>query len=248
MLGVTMEGRERVRQQLADRGADRPPLIAFATAFAARLEQVEPLQMWDDAGILTRTLMGLDALFGLDAIVVNVPVAALAPDRLGTVADGLGRLRALLDDQAALVLALPGPLTLAAAAGRDRALDTLESLGAEILDALKLLGPEHADCLAVVELVPVTADDPQPLDDALAPVWNTARYYGAASLLVAAEGPAELGDTGADALVVWSGASPHELAARGVRHVGAPISPPLPSGRGARAAAASSGRFLHDLR
>ena len=230
MLGVTMEGRERVRQQLADRGADRPPLIAFATAFAARLEQVEPLQMWDDAGILTRTLMGLDALFGLDAIVVNVPVAALAPDRLGTVADGLGRLRALLDDQAALVLALPGPLTLAAAAGRDRALDTLESLGAEILDALKLLGPEHADCLAVVELVPVTADDPQPLDDALAPVWNTARYYGAASLLVAAEGPAELGDTGADALVVWSGASPHELAARGVRHVGAPISPPFQAG------------------
>ena len=71
MLGVTMEGRERVRQQLADRGADRPPLIAFATAFAARLEQVEPLQMWDDAGILTRTLMGLDALFGLDAIVVE---------------------------------------------------------------------------------------------------------------------------------------------------------------------------------
>ena len=77
MLGVTMEGRERVRQQLAGRGADRPPLIAFATAFAARLEQVEPLQMWDDAGILTRTLMGLDALFGLDAVVVNVPVAAL---------------------------------------------------------------------------------------------------------------------------------------------------------------------------
>ena len=124
------------------------------------------------------------------------------------------------------MLALPGPLTLAAAAGRDRALDTLESLGAEILDALKLLGPEHADCLAVVELVPVTADDPQPLEDALAPVWNTARYYAAASLLVAAEGPAELGDTGADAVAVWTGASPHELAARGVRHVGAPMSPP----------------------
>ena len=71
MLGVTMEGRERVRKHLAGRGADRPPLIAFATDFAARLEQVEPLQLWDDAGILTRTLMGLDALFGLDAIVVE---------------------------------------------------------------------------------------------------------------------------------------------------------------------------------
>ncbi len=218
-----MEGRERVRLCLAGRDADRPPLIAFATDFAARLEQVEPLQMWQDAGVLTRTLVGLQALFGLDAIVVDVPVAALVEDRLERVADGLARLRTLLAQRAALVLALPGPLTRAAAAGRDRAPETLEDLGAEITHAAKLLGAEHADCLAAVELAPVRADDVQPLEDALAPLWNIARYYSAASLLVAAEGPVELGDTGADALVVWAGASPRDLAARGARHVGAPI-------------------------
>lgn len=220
-----MEGRERVRRHLAGRGADRAPLVAFVTEFAAHLEQLEPHEMWQDAGLLTRTLMGLEALFGLDAIVVDVPVAALARGHLPPVADGLARLRTLLADRAALVLALPGPLTCAAAAGRDRSPETLEDLGAEILGAFKMLGPEHADCLATVERAPITIDDVQPLDDALGPIWNTARYYTAASMLVAAEGPTELGDTAADALAVWAGASPHVLAARGARHVGVPIDP-----------------------
>jgi hypothetical protein len=221
-----MEGRERVRRCLGARDTDRPPLIAFATDLAARLEQVDPSALWQDAGVLTRTLMGLEGLFGLDAIVVDVPVAALADGRLATVADGLARLRTLLDERAALVLALPGPFTCAAAAGRDRAPETIEDLGAEILDAAKVLGPEHADCLAVVERAPVTGDDAQRLDDALAPLWNAARYYAAPSLLVVAEGTAELADSGADALVVWAGASPYELVARGARRVGAPIEPP----------------------
>lgn len=218
-----MEGRERVRQHLAGRAADRAPLIAFATEFAAHLEQVDQRGMWEDPGVLTRTLMALEALFGLDAIVVDVPVAALARDRLPPVADSLARLRTLLADRAALVLALPGPMTCAAVAGRDPSPETLEDLGAEILGAFKALGPEHADCLAAVELVPVAIDDAQPLDDALAPIWNTARYYTAASMLVAADGPIELGGTAADALAAWAGASPHELAARGARHVGVPV-------------------------
>jgi hypothetical protein len=221
-----MQGRERVRLHLGGRDADRPPLIAFATDFAARLEQVEARELWQDVGVLTRTLMSLEGLFGLDAIVVDVPVAALADGRLATVADGVARLRMLLDDRAALVLALPGPLTCAADAGRDRTPETLEDLGAEILDAAKTIGPEHADCLAVIERAPVTGADVQPLDDALTPLWNAARYYAAPSLLVAADGPGELADSGADALVVWAGASPHELAARGARRVGAPIEPP----------------------
>src|ERR1700722_14937943 len=99
-----MEGRERVRRHLAGRGADGAPLIAFATEFAAHLEQVEAQEMWQDAGVLTRTLMGLEALFGLDAIVVDVPLASLAHDRLRPVADGLARLRTLLADRVALVL------------------------------------------------------------------------------------------------------------------------------------------------
>lgn len=225
---ATIDGRQRVRRHLAGRDADRPPLIAFATEFAARLEQVQARELWDDAGLLTRTLMGLQALFGLEAVVVDVPLAALHPDRVPTVADGVARIRALVGDRAALVLAVPGPLSAAAATGRDRAPETLEDLAAEILGAVKLLGPEHADCLAVVERAPVAAVDVRPLDDVLAPLWNTARYFNATGLLVAADGPAELGDSAADAVIAWAGAAPEELAARGARHVGVPIEPGRP--------------------
>lgn len=100
---------------------DRPPLIVFATGFAARLEQVDPPRLWQDAGALTRTLLGLEGLFGLDAVVVEVPPDVLAERRLATVADGVARLRALLDERAALVLALPGPITGATSVGRGRA-------------------------------------------------------------------------------------------------------------------------------
>jgi hypothetical protein len=227
----TIDGRQRVRRHLAGRDADRPPLIAFATDLAARLEQIQARELWDDAGLLTRTLMGLQGLFGLEAIVVDVPLAALGSDRVAAVADGVARIRALVGDGAALVLAVPGPLTAAAAAGRDRAPETLEDLAAEILGAVKQLGPEHADCLAVVERAAVAAADAGPLDDALAPLWNTARYFNATGLLVAADGPAELGDTAADAVIVWAGAAPEALAERGARHVGVPIelgAPELP--------------------
>lgn len=221
-----MQGRERVRQHLGGRGSDRPPLIAFANDFAARLEQVEPAQMWRDAGVLTRALTGLEALFGLDAVTVEVPAAGLVPDRLGVLADGLARVRTLLGNRAAVVLALPGPLTCAVDAGRDNSPETLEQLGTGILEAAKTLGPEHADCLAVIERVPVRGEDVQPLDDALVPLWNVARYYAAPSMLVVADGVSELADTSADALAVWTGASPHGLAAKGARHVGVPIDPP----------------------
>ena len=136
-----MDGRQRVRRHLAGRDADRPPLIVFATEFAARLEQVQARELWDDAGLLTRTLMGLQALFGLEAVVVDVPLVALHPDRVPTVADGVARIRALVGDRAALVLAVPGPLSAAAATGRDRAPETLEDLGAEILGAVKRSAP-----------------------------------------------------------------------------------------------------------
>ncbi len=78
-----MEGRERVRRHLGRGGADRPPLIIFATAFAARLEQVEPELLWEDANLLTRTLLRLHSLFGVDALVIEPPPAALGSRRAG---------------------------------------------------------------------------------------------------------------------------------------------------------------------
>ncbi len=223
-----MEGRERVRRHLVGGGADRPPLIAFATRFAARLEQVDPDSLWRDPGVLTRALLGLEALFGLDAIVVDVPPVALRVDALAPVADGVARLRALLGDRTALVLAVPGPLTLGDP-GRSRAPEGLDEVAAGLLEAVNQLGPAHADCLAVVERTRVGGDDAPLLDEALAPLWNIARHYATASLLVAAEGGIELADTGADAVTVWSGISPEELAAGGARHVGWPIDPSSPA-------------------
>ena len=182
--------------------------------------------------------MGLQALFGLEAVVVDVPLAALHPDR---VPDGGRRRRADPARSWATVprscWRFPGRCRLAAATGRDRAPETLEDLAAEILGAVKLLGPEHADCLAVVELAPVAAVDVQPLDDVLAPLWNTARYFDATGLLVAADGPAELGDSAADAVIAWAGAAPAGAGRAGRaprwrpdRHPGGAELPALPGG------------------
>lgn len=214
-----MEGRERVRRHLGRGGADRPPLIIFATEFAARLEQTEPELLWEDANLLTRTLLRLHSLFGVDALVIEPPPAALGGDGRGIVSDAIGRLRTTAGDGVALVIALPGPLTLASAPGADTGA-TLEDLGDELVATAHALHPERADCLAVVERTVVSSGDAQPLDEALTPLWNAARYYAVASMLVAAQGVPELGETGADAVAVWTGASVGDVAARGSRHVG----------------------------
>lgn len=219
-----MEGRERVRRHLGGGGADRPPLIIFATEFAARLEQAEPELLWKDANLLTRTLLRLHSLFGVDALVIEPPRAALGNDGQVIVSDAIGRLRTTAGDGVALVIALPGPLTLAAAPGADPEA-TLEDLGDDLVKTAHALGPERADCLAVVERTAVSSGDAEPLEEALTPLWNAARYYAAASMLVAAEGAPELGETGADAVAVWTGASAQELATRGSRHVGVGVDP-----------------------
>ncbi|MGB0095892.1 MAG: hypothetical protein WBP81_25555 [Solirubrobacteraceae bacterium] len=75
----------------------------------------------------------------------------------------------------------------------------------------------------MIERAAVNREDAHPLEEALTPLWNAARYYAASSLLVLAEGTPEVAGTGAQALVVLRGASPQELIARGARCVGAPI-------------------------
>lgn len=219
-----MKGRERVRRHLGRGGADRPPLILFATAFAARLEQVEPTGLWRDANQLARTLLSLHSLFGVDAIVVDPPPEVVRGDLLATAADAIGRLRTVAGDSAALVIALPGPLTCSGSGLEDREI-TLEDLGDELVQTAQGLGPERADCLAVVERAAVSSADVEALEDAVTPLWNAARYYSTASLLVATRGVPELGATGADALAVWDGASPQDLAAHGARHVGVAVEP-----------------------
>ena len=97
-------GRVRVRDFLAGRGADRAPFVPFATDFAVRLEQVTREELLADPQTLTRTLLGFQALFGLEAVVVPVEREAVA-----VAAEAIARLRTLLGDRAAIVALLPGP-------------------------------------------------------------------------------------------------------------------------------------------
>jgi hypothetical protein len=64
---------------------------------------------------------------------------------------------------------------------------------------------------------------------ALATVWNVAHYYSLPAVLVAASGDRRLSAEGADAVTVWSGASPEELLAGGAPRVGVPVSPTPPA-------------------
>ena len=213
-----------MRRHLGRGGADRPPLIIFATAFAARLEQVEPELLWGDANLLTRTLFRLHSLFGVDALVIEPPPTALGADGRAIVSDAIGRLRTTAGDGVALVVALPGPLTLAAEPGADPGA-TLEDLGDELVQTAHALGSERADCLALVERTDVGSGDAEPLEEALTPLWNAARYYAVASMLIVDKGVPELGETAADAVAVWSGASARDLTARGSQHVGFAVDP-----------------------
>lgn len=118
-----LSGRERVREFLAGRRADRAPFLPLLTNFAARLEQVSREEMLTDPQVLTRTLIGAQALFELDAVTLPVERAQLA-----AAAEAVQRLRVLVGERAALVVLLPAPE----------------------LELANALGLQHADAVGVV--------------------------------------------------------------------------------------------------
>lgn len=197
-----------MRDFLAGRSAGRPPFLPFATDFAARLEQVTRTEMLADPNVLTRALLGLQWLFGLDALVLLVEV-----DSAPVWAEAIHRLRILVGDRAALAVVLDG-------AG---------------LGVANALGLEQVDVLGVLERALLDGDGAAELADRLTPLWNVARYYAVPSVFVAARAPAAAAEVGADAVVVWEGASAAELLAAGARRAGHSLLageavPPLPPG------------------
>lgn len=241
-----MEARARVREFLRGRPADRPPLVPFATEFGARLEQIARERLRQDPNTLTRALLAAQELFGLDAVVLEVPPEPVADairtddppgERLAVEHDTIERLRILLGERAGLVLALPGPNTLAGLLGRRATADELDELALAALEAGKSLDLRHVDALAVVERRPLEKGEVGALGAALAPFWNSAVYYSIPSVLVCACAGAEAATVAADAVVVWAGASPEELLEAGARCVGVllrpgtdAVLPPLPLG------------------
>jgi hypothetical protein len=221
-------GRERVRAHLAGRPADRRPFLPFATALAARLDQVPPEQLLDEASSLTRALAGAQSLLDLDAVIVDVPPPALTAAGIAVVGEAVLRLRASLGDRAALVLALPGPRTLAEAGSVEPTPDALDDFGAGILAAANELDPHRADCLAIVERAALPDEAVGALDEALSPLWNAARYYALPSLFVAAQAGPAAARIGSDAISIWSGVTPDELVAAGRGPVGVTVEVGLP--------------------
>lgn len=122
-----LRGRERVRAFLAGRPADRAPFLPLLTDFAARLEQVSREEMVTEPQALTRTLVGAQALFDLDAVSLPVERAHLA-----AAAEAIQRLRTLLGERAALVALLPAP-----------ELELANALGLQHVDALGVIAAEE---------------------------------------------------------------------------------------------------------
>ena len=237
-----MDARARVRQFLASGTADRPPFLAMATEYTARLAQCPPGELLADPGLFVRSFQQSVAVLGLEAVLIEVPAARVqhvatggdpASCGLDMLREDLHRLRATLRDQVAIVAPLPGPMTLAGSLGVAATAESMDDLVAGLIAVQEYLGPAGFDALALLERTGVGDEDVPGLADAAAAFWNVARYYSLPSLLIAAHGTARLAAAGPTAVAAWSGASASELLAGGARAAGQPppaVPAPLPPG------------------
>ena len=76
-----MDARSRVRQFLARGTADRPPFLAMATEYTARLAQCTAGELLADPGLFVRSYTESVAVLGLEAILIEVPRPARLPGR-----------------------------------------------------------------------------------------------------------------------------------------------------------------------
>lgn len=237
-----MDARTRVRQFLARGTADRPPFLAMATEYTARLAQCGPAELLADPGLFVRSYSESIAVLGLEAVLIEVPAARALPVAAGgdpetcgfaVLRENLHRLRATLRDQIAIVALLPGPLTLAASLGEPATPDSLDDLVAALITLQEYLGPAELDALALLERAAVADPDVPALADAASAFWNVARYYSLPSLLIAAQGTSRLAETGPTAVAAWSGVTAADLLSAGATAAGQPPSArpvPLPPG------------------
>jgi hypothetical protein len=236
-----MGPRTRVRQFLAHGTADRPPFLAMATEYTARLAQRDPADLLADPGLFVRSFTESVAVLGLQAVLIEIPATRLTETpatRTPPIAAGgdpaacgfavlredLHRLRATLRDQIAIVALLPGPLTVARSLGVPPTPDTLDDLVTALITLQKYLGPTDLDALALLERVPVADPDVPVLADATTAFWNVARYYSLPSLLIAAGGTPQLATVGPTAVAAWTGPAAAALLSAGATAAGQPPS------------------------
>jgi len=233
-----MDARTRVRQFLARGTADRPPFLVMATQYTARLAQCDPAELLADPGLFVRSYSESVAVLGLDAILIEVPLALAsvrdpAARGFAVLRENLHRLRATLRDQIAIVALLPGPLTLAASLGVPATPDSLDDLVTVLISLQEYLGPAEFDALALLERAAVADLEVPALADAASAFWNVARYYSLPSLLIAAHATPQLATAGATAVAAWAGATAADLLSAGATAAGQPppsVPAPLPPG------------------
>jgi hypothetical protein len=232
---------------LTGRSDGRPPLLALVTELAARLEGLDVHAMERDPSTLSRSMLTTRRLLRLPDLTLRWPAAGLeqaaaagslaATESAAVVTEVVHRLRILAAD-ASLTVLLPGPATLVAALGGDAgSFDELEDAATDVLNTLKAIEPQSVDVFGVFERVPIAPSRVEDLADVLGPVWNSAHYYAAPAIFVAAEADVAVAGIGADAVAVLNGSSAEDLLAAGARRAGVPVGagdaaalPPLPPG------------------
>jgi hypothetical protein len=229
-----MDGRERVRRFLLGSEADYPPFLPFSIELAARLAQASPEELFSDPHLLTQSLLEAVAVCDLESVVLALPKTAVGPPDasgfpeadpvLDVVREGLHRLRSMWSDRIGIAVLLPGPLAWVRHREQDRqaSLAELEEVVARLLPATNFLQPQLLDGFGVLEdETPEGGMDD--LSEALAALWNLARYYAVPSMFVSSRGVAATARIGANAISVWEGASPDELVRSGAGRVGVPV-------------------------
>jgi hypothetical protein len=235
-----MQARQRVRGFLLEGAADRPPFLPMATEFTAGLAQASVERLLSDPHLFMQSFLESVAVCGFDALLISIPPSQVASsadsrdggDQLAGFREGLARLRQITGDRLALIPLLPGPRTMASFARQEPTAQTMEEKVANVLRMHETLDPPTHDAVAVLETEALDGLSEEELivhAEALATIWNVAHYYSLPALLVAARADRRLSEERADAVTVWSGASPEELLAGGASRAGVPVWPPLSS-------------------
>ena len=201
-----------MRDALAGRSCERPPIIAAGITLAARLAQIRVDDALLEPQAITTGVVDAVRTMRLDGVTLDVPRACFLssardwhPEEIASIqvlGEVIRRVRALLRDSAAVLLALPGPWYLSAEQWLSHDPTDLTGVVDDLLPLVRFLSPECVDGFAVVE-GSISADaDLTAASDALVPLWNFARHFAVPSLFIACDGPAGLVGIGADAIAV----------------------------------------------
>lgn len=170
--------RRRLKQFF--RGMTDPfiPFIPQVHNLAARIEQVSPDRMWQDAGVLANALLHTQQLFNLQVITFNLDIRI--PGRPIMITEAMRRAAPLLGKKAAFKAILTGLLELSRTKGIAIAMETA-------LSAVKTLGENGIDLVAVYMENLAAEGAIRDAPAFLNPLWNTIRYYDAEPILVVEE-------------------------------------------------------------